>query len=121
MLGYLIPQMEKTPPDMKLRLSADLRQKIESAARQNNRTMNAEIVMRMETSFAAGDNWLNRLNASPLIRAERQIMNTELRLSERIAELENRVAGLEGKGQALPISPASGPGTFASGSASSAK
>jgi len=36
---------------MKVRLSADLRQKIESAARRNNRTMNSEIVARLEQSF----------------------------------------------------------------------
>jgi len=36
---------------MKVRLSADLRQKIEGAARQNNRTLNAEIVARLERSF----------------------------------------------------------------------
>jgi hypothetical protein len=39
------------PPDMKVRLSGDLRQKIESAARRNNRTMNSEIVARLEQSF----------------------------------------------------------------------
>ena len=37
---------------MKVRLSAVLRQQIEEAARRNNRTMNAEIVSRLETSFA---------------------------------------------------------------------
>jgi len=36
---------------MKVRLSANLRQKIETAARDNNRTMNAEIVARLEQSF----------------------------------------------------------------------
>jgi hypothetical protein len=38
-------------PDMKVRLSAELRQKIEVAARRNNRTMNSEIVARLEQSF----------------------------------------------------------------------
>ncbi len=43
--------MIKLTPDMKVRLSADLRQKIERAAQANNRTMNAEIVQRLERSF----------------------------------------------------------------------
>lgn len=43
--------MDKTPPDMKVRLSADLRRQVEDAAKQNNRTLNSEIVFRLETSF----------------------------------------------------------------------
>jgi len=43
--------MEKTPPDMKVRLSADLRRKIADAAQDNNRTLNSEIVFRLEASF----------------------------------------------------------------------
>lgn len=40
---------------MKVRLSSDLRQKIEIAARANNRTMNAEIGARLEQSFRKED------------------------------------------------------------------
>lgn len=47
--------MRATPPDMKLRLSAELRQRIEKAAKQNNRTMNGEIVARLEASFREED------------------------------------------------------------------
>lgn len=36
---------------MKIRISADLRQRIEEAAKRNNRTMNGEIVARLEKSF----------------------------------------------------------------------
>ena len=36
---------------MKVRLSADLRRQVEDAAKQNNRTLNSEIVFRLETSF----------------------------------------------------------------------
>jgi hypothetical protein len=45
------PMRIPNPPDMKVRLSADLRQKIEFSARDNNRTMNAEIGARLEQSF----------------------------------------------------------------------
>lgn len=37
---------------MKVRLSAELRRQVEEAARTNNRTLNAEIVSRLEMSFA---------------------------------------------------------------------
>jgi Arc-like DNA binding domain len=43
--------MIRNAPDMKVRLSADLRQKIERAAVRNNRTMNSEIAARLEQSF----------------------------------------------------------------------
>jgi hypothetical protein len=36
---------------MKVRLSAELRKMVEEAARSNNRTLNAEIVSRLERSF----------------------------------------------------------------------
>jgi hypothetical protein len=44
--------MTKSAPDMKLRISPALRQRIEDAARTNNRTMNSEIISRLEFSFA---------------------------------------------------------------------
>lgn len=43
--------MTTNPPDMKIRISANLRQQIEDAAKRNNRTMNGEIVARLEKSF----------------------------------------------------------------------
>lgn len=43
--------MATNPPDMKVRLSAELRKQVEEAARTNNRTLNAEIVSRLERSF----------------------------------------------------------------------
>jgi molybdopterin converting factor small subunit len=43
--------MLRNPPDMKVRLTGHLRQKIENAAHENNRTMNGEIVARLEQSF----------------------------------------------------------------------
>ncbi|WP_436253896.1 Arc family DNA-binding protein [Neorhizobium sp. LjRoot104] len=50
--------MTRNPPDMKIRLSAELRRQVEAAAKSNNRTLNSEIVSRLEASFrtvVAGD------------------------------------------------------------------
>ena len=38
-------------PDMKIRLSAELRRQVENAAKENNRTLNSEIVSRLERTF----------------------------------------------------------------------
>ena len=58
--------MIKAAPDMKVRLSADLREKIEASARRNNRTMNAEIVARLERSFYAEEQVLSSLPSHDL-------------------------------------------------------
>lgn len=39
---------------MKIRLSPDLKAAIDEAAKANNRTLNAEIVARLESTFAEG-------------------------------------------------------------------
>lgn len=46
------PPMSREDPQMKIRLPADLKEEIEAAAKQSGRSMNAEIVARLEASFA---------------------------------------------------------------------
>lgn len=68
--------MTELAPDMKLRISLELRQKIEEAAKQNGRTLNGEINVRLEASFSS----------DPL---EAQLK----RLAKRVAALERTVHG----------------------------
>jgi hypothetical protein len=83
---------------MKVRLSADLRQKIEISARDNNRTMNAEIGARLEQSFRKEGRAVS-LVSSPnleerLDNIERQLVDRLLdvtALSDRLSALEKRV------------------------------
>jgi hypothetical protein len=83
---------------MKVRLSADLRQKIEISARDNNRTMNAEIGARLEQSFRKERRAVS-LVSSPnleerLDNIERQLVDRLLdvtALSDRLSALEKRV------------------------------
>jgi hypothetical protein len=44
----------RTHPQMKIRLSPDLKARIDEAAKANNRTLNAEITARLEITFAEG-------------------------------------------------------------------
>lgn len=44
---------KQTDPQYKLRLPAELKERIERAALENKRSMNAEIVARLEASFEA--------------------------------------------------------------------
>lgn len=46
--------MSREDPQMKIRLPADLKDRIEAASKQASRSMNAEIVVRLEGSFEAG-------------------------------------------------------------------
>jgi hypothetical protein len=87
--------MTDAPPDMKVRMSSDLRQKIKDASDANNRTMNAEIVARLEASFAEG--WLERAQQSPLIRMEKRLIGVQAQVDGRMDEFEQRIAALEAK------------------------
>lgn len=44
--------MGREDPQLKLRLAEELKQRVTDAARRNNRSVNAEIVSRLEASFA---------------------------------------------------------------------
>lgn len=46
--------MSRDDPQMKIRLPAELKAGVETAAKANNRTMNAEIVARLEQTFTSG-------------------------------------------------------------------
>ena len=67
--------MKTTLPDFKVRLPQSLKDQIEEAARQTNRSMNGEIVHRLEMSFAT---------ATPL---EEEIR----RLAKQVDALQRRV------------------------------
>ncbi|WP_120276986.1 Arc family DNA-binding protein [Rhizobium sp. AG855] len=78
--------MTQNPPDMKIRLSADLRRQVEAAAKQNNRTLNSEIVSRLEASF--------RSPAAPMDDTPARHADLS-RLSEKVEWLEQRLLVLE--------------------------
>lgn len=46
--------MSRTDPQFKLRMPSGLRNQIEEAAKATRRSMNAEVVIRLEASFAQG-------------------------------------------------------------------
>lgn len=48
------PRMSREDPQFKLRLPQELRDRIEQAAKESKRSLNAEIVARLELSFAQG-------------------------------------------------------------------
>ncbi|HMD61981.1 MAG TPA: Arc family DNA-binding protein [Opitutaceae bacterium] len=91
--------MAKTTPDMKVRLSADLREKIESAAKNNNRTMNAEIVVRLERSFREEDRIVTTLPSPDQEERLNSIERTLLAIigDERFDKLDKRLASVEAR------------------------
>ena len=46
--------MTREDPTLKLRITPDLKKKVVAAARENKRSMNAEIKSRLESTFAQG-------------------------------------------------------------------
>jgi hypothetical protein len=78
----------RNAPDMKVRLSADLRRKIETAAKDNNRTMNAEIYVRLEQSFRKEGRAVSPVQSPDL---EKRLA----RLERFMESIENRLSALE--------------------------
>lgn len=56
--------MARNDPQMNLRVPADLKEKIERAAFENNRTITAEAVERLEQSFVPADDQVSRLHSA---------------------------------------------------------
>ena len=89
--------MTKNAPDMKVRLSADLRQEIERAAQRNNRTMNSEIVARLEQSFREEGRAVSSL-PSPELEVRIAKLETavfSLIVDERMDAMASRISALE--------------------------
>jgi hypothetical protein len=96
----------QNPPDMKVRLSAELRRQVEAAAKANNRTLNAEIVSRLERTFREDSgNVVAETSLSSDDLAERlstaqagyvYLFVNYQRLEERIEKLENRLEKAQG-------------------------
>lgn len=79
---------ERPVPDMKLRLHANLRQKIEDAARTGNRSLNGEIVLRLQASF---DGQSPPVTKATTLEQELETLRAEVRmLSSRVLKLENQ-------------------------------
>ena len=102
--GRYIP-MTTNPPDMKVRLSAELRKQVEEAARENNRTLNSEIVSRLERSFSDISPLIQRdvpqgVEASALWK-EVENLNAKVsslqKLEREVQFLREKVSGLKGK------------------------
>lgn len=88
---------------MKIRVPPELRSLIEASRQVNERTLNAEIVARLQWSFDAGydrkaelkevsDNAIATIQSSPIIRIERQLIAAESKLEDQIDTLRDNVA-----------------------------
>lgn len=93
-------------PDMKVRVSPELRSLIEAASKVSERTMNAEIAARLQWSFDNGYNATEetetvrkgavaRILASPTIRLEKRMIGVEAKLENRIDELAEEIIALK--------------------------
>lgn len=93
---------EKPPPDMKLRISGELRRKIETAARVNGRTLNGEIVSRLEESFGTEPDVRERLalhgkKIEELTTDGYDVAKRVIALQTQIDELTDRLTKLENR------------------------
>lgn len=67
-LHWLGETMSREDPQLRIRLPLELKEKIESQAKSNNRSMNAEIVQRLDESFADEEPHDDVISAEDAIR-----------------------------------------------------
>ncbi len=72
--------MSREDPQMKIRLPADLKDRIEAASKEAGRSMNAEIVTRLEGSFATTP--LVSPSANPPLRERPKVLDLAIKLRE---------------------------------------
>lgn len=87
---------------MKVRLSADLRRKIADAAQENNRTLNSEIVFRLDASFrdyATQAVPVDQASELETLRAQVRALESRVPadLTERLGKLDALLKELDGK------------------------
>ena len=85
--------MSREDPQMKIRLPAELKAQIETAAKDGNRTLNAEIVARLQASF----NHVGQATSVPPsgTQGSDQIWQDEIRQQLTKLSLENRLTALQ--------------------------
>ena len=86
---------------LKVRLLRSLKAKVDAAAYENRRTLNAEIVARLERTFIEDAEREAATDARSKLAAQR-VLSANLTgwpdpVEERLLDLENRVAALEGR------------------------
>jgi vacuolar-type H+-ATPase subunit E/Vma4 len=81
-----------------LRIPEATRLKLDEAATEAGRSLTAEVLARLESTFPAEDGWLGRAAKSPLASMERRQIAFQARLElleERYAALEKRIDVLD--------------------------
>lgn len=93
--------MSKTYPSQSLkqvllRIPDEMREKLEEAAAENGRSLTAEVISRVESTFPKSEPWLSKVQRSPTMRFEKRLIGLETKLEQQIEELEKRMTVLDG-------------------------
>lgn len=92
--------MSKTYPSQTLkqvllRIPEEMRDALETAAKENGRSLTAEVLARLETTFPTNEPWLSQMQHSPTIRLEKQMMKDRADLEQRIDDLGKEVTAIK--------------------------
>ena len=80
---------KQTDPQFKLRMTPEIKDAIEAAAKANNRSMNAEILSRLERSFKESDLSKTLTELETIIEAFKTVFDVELTLMKKRYSKEN--------------------------------
>lgn len=78
-----------------LRIPDAMKERLEADAEDKGRSLTAEILARLESTFPQDEGWLSKTAKSPLVRMEKLLLATEIKLEARIEALEAEVAKLK--------------------------
>jgi hypothetical protein len=78
-----------------LRIPEEMRSALEKSAEAHGRSLTAEVIARLETTFGGNEPWLSKIQSSPQIQIEKKLLATEVKLELLIDDLTERVAALE--------------------------
>lgn len=78
--------MSREDPQLRIRLPIELKEKIEASSKENNRSMNAEIVHRLEASLSKEDLNLDGLESDDL----KEVVKVQAGLLEKYQEAFKR-------------------------------
>lgn len=80
-----------------LRIPEQMRERLQASADEAGRSLTAEILLRLESSFPTTEGWLSKAQQSPSVRMGKELLALEARLEGRIDELEARLMRIESK------------------------
>lgn len=89
------PYKDQPLKQVLLRIPEEMRGALEGSAEANGRSLTAEVIARLETTFQGTEPWLSKIQRSPEIQLEKKLLAVEVRVEQQLDKLTKRIKALE--------------------------